>query len=435
MSLGFERVRPKATGRPGYHPSVLLKLYIYGYLNRIESSRRLEREAGRNVELMWLTGKLAPDFKTIADFRKDNGLAIQTACSQFIALCRELGLFTRTMVAIDGAKFKAVNAREKNFTRGKLTRRIDQIEQSIEKYLHELDATDLQEGDAADAKTERLQEKISAMREKMAELETLRTDILASPEKQISLTDPDSRAMATSTKAGMVGYNVQTVVDTENHLIVAHEVTNIVSDKVQLTKMTAQGQAAIGRKDITVFADRGYFSGAEIMATEKLGATTYVPKPYTSGSKAAGRFGKHDFLYQPEDNSYQCPGGKKMTYRFMSVEQGRDMQVYWPDGCETCPVKAKCTTGKQRRIKRWVNEDIIDDMLTRLNNLPEAMAIRRATVEHPFGTLKSWMGATHFLTKRLKNVKTEMSLSVLAYNIRRMISMLGTKELIRVIQA
>jgi len=365
LSMGFERVQPKVTGRPGYHPSILLKLYIYGYLNCIQSSRRLEREAGRNVELMWLTCKLAPDFKTIADFRKDNGLAIQSACSQFVVLCRELGLFARTMVAIDGAKFKAVNAREKNFTRGKLT----------------------------------------------------------------------PVAMATSTKAGMVGYNVQTVVDTEHHLIVAHEVTNIVSDKVLLTKMTERGQAAIGRKDIKVVADRGYFSGAEIMATEKLGATTYVPKPYTSGSKAAGRFGKHDFLYQPEDNSYQCPGGQKMTYRFMSAEQGKNMQVYWPDGCEVCPVKTKCTTGKQRRIKRWVNEDIIETMLKRLNELPEAMPIRRATVEHPFGTLKSWMGATHFLTKRLKNVKTEMSLSVLAYNIRRMISMMGVKKLIRVIQA
>jgi len=273
------------------------------------------------------------------------------------------------------------------------------------------------------------------MREKMAELKDMKAQLAAFSKKQISLTDPDSVAMATSTKAGMVGYNVQTVVDTEHHLIVAHEVTNIVSDKVLLTKMTEQGQSAIGRKDIKVFADRGYFSGAEIMATEKLGATTYVPKPYTSGSKAAGRFGKHDFLYQPEDNSYQCPGGQKMTYRFMSVEQGKDMQVYWPDGCEVCPVKAKCTTGKQRRIKRWVNEDIIDAMLKRLNELPEAMAIRRATVEHPFGTLKSWMGATHFLTKRLKNVKTEMSLSVLAYNIRRMISIMGVSRLIRVIQA
>jgi len=435
LSMGFERVQPKVTGRPGYHPSILLKLYIYGYLNCIQSSRRLEREAGRNVELMWLTCKLAPDFKTIADFRKDNGLAIQSACSQFVTLCRDLGLFARTMVAIDGAKFKAVNARDKNFTRGKLTRRIGQIEQSIEKYLHALDATDLQEGDGADAKTERLKEKIASMREKIAELKDMKAQLIASPKKQISLTDPDSVAMATSKKAGMVGYNVQTVVDTEHHLIVAHEVTNIVSDKVLLTKMTERGQAAIGRKDIKVVADRGYFSGAEIMATEKLGATTYVPKPYTSGSKAAGRFGKHDFLYQPEDNSYQCPGGQKMTYRFMSAEQGKNMQVYWPDGCEVCPVKTKCTTGKQRRIKRWVNEDIIETMLKRLNELPEAMPIRRATVEHPFGTLKSWMGATHFLTKRLKNVKTEMSLSVLAYNIRRMISMMGVKKLIRVIQA
>ena len=435
FDLGFERVNPKVTGRPGYHPSVLLKLYIYGYLNRVQSSRRLEREAGRNVELMWLTGKLAPDFKTIADFRKDNGSAIQTACSHFVVLCRELGLFARTMIAIDGAKFKAVNAREKNFTKGKLTRRIGQIEQSIERYLQSLDATDLQEGDAAIEKTDRLNEKISAMREKMAELQDLKDQLIASPEKQISLTDPDSRAMATSTKAGMVGYNVQTVVDTEHHLIVAHEVTNIVSDKVQLTKMTRQGQEAIGRKNIEVFADRGYFSGDEIMATEALGAIPYVPKPYTSNARKVGRFGKHDFIYQPEDNSYQCPAGQKMTYRFTSVEHGKNMQVYWPDGCDVCALKAKCTTGKQRRIKRWTNEDVTDAMLARLNALPEAMAIRRATVEHPFGTLKSWMGVTHFLTKRLKNVKTEMSLSVLAYNIRRMISMMGVQKLIGVIQA
>ena len=435
LSMGFERVNPNATGRPGYHPSVLLKLYIYGYLNRVQSSRRLEREAGRNVELMWLTEKLTPDFKTIADFRKDNGPAIQTACSQFIVLCRELGLFTRTMVALDGAKFKAVNGREKNFTRGKLTRRIGQIEQSIEKYLQSLAATDLQEGDAANEKSERLKEKITAMREKMAELKKMKAQLIASPEKQISLTDPDARAMATSRKAGMVGYNVQTVVDTDHHMIVAHEVTNIVSDKLLLTQMTKQGQAAIGRMDIEVFADRGYFSGNEIVAAEKLGAITYVPKPYTSGSRAAGRFGKHDFLYQPDDNSYQCPAGQKMTLRFTTDEKGKEMDVYWPDGCATCALKSKCTTGKQRRIKRWIHEDIIDAMLMRLNALPEAMAIRRKTVEHPFGTLKSWMGVTHFLTKRLPNVKTEMSLSVLAYNIRRMISMMGVKELIRVIQA
>ena len=435
FGLGFERVNPKATGRPGYHPSVLLKLYIYGYFNSIQSSRRLEREAGRNVELMWLTCKLAPDFKTIADFRKDNGPAIQTACSQFVVLCRELGLFASTMVAIDGAKFKGVNARERNYTRGKLTRRIGQIELSIVKYLKSLDATDLQEGEVADEKSGHLKEKISAMREKLAQLQQLKADVIALPEKQISLTDPDARAMATSRKAGMVGYNVQTVVDTEHHMIVAHEVTNIVSDKLLLSQMTKQGQAAIGRKEIKVFADRGYFSGDEIIDTEKLGAITYVPKPYTSGSNAKGRFGKHDFIYQPEDNSYQCPAGQKMTYRLMSTEDGKDMQVYWPDGCGACELKPVCTTGKERRIKRWVKEDIIDAMLARLNALPEAMAIRRKTVEHPFGTLKSWMGVTHFLTKRLKNVKTEMSLSVLAYNIRRMITMMGVTNLIRVIQA
>lgn len=435
LSMGFDRVNPKATGRPGYHPSILLKLYIYGYLNRVQSSRRLEREAGRNVELMWLTEKLAPDFKTIADFRKDNGAAIQTACSQFIILCRELGLFASTMVAIDGAKFKGVNAREKNYTRGKLTRRIGQIEQSIVKYLKSLEVADLQECAAADAKAERLTERITAMREKMAELAALKSDLTNSTQKQVSLTDPDTRSMTTSRKAGVVGYNVQTVVDTDHHMIVAHEVTNIVTDKRLLTQMTKQGQAAIGRKDIKVFADRGYFSGDEIMTTGKLGAIPYVPKPYTSGYRAAGRFGKQDFLYQPDDNSYQCPAGQTMTYRCSTEEKGKAMHVYWPDGCGTCQIKSKCTTGKQRRIKRWEHEDIIDAMLARLNAMPEAMAIRRKTVEHPFGTLKSWMGVTHFLTKRLPNVKTEMGLSVLAYNIRRMISIMGAKALIRVIRA
>ena len=434
-TLGFERVRPKSTGRPGYHPSTLLKIYLYGYLNRIQSSRRLEREANRNIELMWLTGRLAPDFKTIADFRKENGRAIQAVCTQFIVLCRELGLFARAVAAIDGAKFKAVNAREKNFTKGKLKRRIGQVESSIERYLRSLDLADMQESDLAEVKAERLREKIAAMRTKLSQLRQREAEVLQSPEQQISLTDPDARAMATSTKAGMVGYNVQVAVDTEHHLIAAHDVTNIVSDKVQLSPMAAKAKAAMGRETLEVLADRGYFNGEEIMACEAMGVTPYVPKPYTSGAKAAGRFGKDDFVYDDNENVYRCPAGEKLTYRFENIEKGLTLHSYWTTKCEDCRLKPHCTTGTFRRLKRWEHEGVVDAMLERLEQASDAMNIRRRTVEHPFGTLKAWMGPTHFLMKGIENVKTEMSLSVLAYNLKRMIAIMGVKPLIAAIQS
>lgn len=432
--LGFERARPKATGRPAYHPSTLLKIYLYGYLNRIQSSRRLEREAGRNIELMWLTGRLAPDHKTIADFRKDNGPAIQAACAQFIALCREIGLFARA-VAIDGAKFKGVNARDKNFTKGKLKRRIGQVETSIERYLQSLDAADAQEGDVAEAKADRLREKVAAMKTKLKALQTLEAQVIASPEQQISLTDPDARAMATSLRAsGMVGYNVQAAVDTEHHLIVAHHVTTDVNDRALLSPMARRAKAAMGAETLEVFADRGYFNGEQVKACVEDGNTPYVPKPYTSNSKAEGRFGKHDFTYNSSEDVYHCPAGEKLTYRFQTTEAGRRMHAYFTTKCGACALKPKCTPAKERRVKRWEHEGVIDDMLRRLDERPDAMTIRRRTVEHPFGTLKSWMGPCHLLTKGLEKVETEMSLSVLAYNLKRMIAIMGVKPLIAAIQ-
>ena len=434
--LGFARVMPKATGRPAYHPSTLLKIYLYGYLNRIQSSRRLEREAGRNIELMWLTGRLAPDFKTIADFRKDNGPAIQAVCAQFIALCREIGLFAKAVAAIDGAKFKAVNARDRNFTRGKLKRRIEQVETSIGRYLQSLDAADAQEGDVAEEKVGRLREKVAAMKAKLQELKSLEATVIASPDHQISLTDPDARAMATSLRAsGMVGYNVQTAVDTEHHLIVAHEVTNDVNDKAQLSPMAMKARSAMGTDTLDVLADRGYFSGWEILACNAQDISPLVPKPYTSGAKAAGRYGKDDFLYDPDENAYRCPAGEMLTYRFTNVEKGQTLHSYWTTRCETCALKPHCTTGPFRRIKRWEHEGVVDAMLKRLNGMPDAMNIRRRTVEHPFGTLKSWMGHTHFLTRGIEKVKTEMSLCVLAYNLKRMIAILGVGPLITAIRA
>jgi transposase len=315
--LGFEGVDPLATGRPAYHPAVLLKIYIYGYLNRIQSSRRLEREAGRNLELIWLTGRLAPDFKTIADFRKDNGAAIRQVCSQFILLCRQLKLFAAAMVAIDGSKFKAVNNRDRNFTANKIERRRQQIEESIGRYLSAMDTADRAQPEIAEAKTARLKDKIAILKQQMEKLREIETKLQETPDKQISLTDPDARSMATRGRgSGMVGYNVQTAVDTTHHLIVAHEVTNVGHDRDQLAKMARQAVAAIDTKDLTVVADRGYFSGEEILACDNAGMTTFVPKPMTSNAKAEGRFGKDDFIFDATTNAYRCPAGQSLIWRF-----------------------------------------------------------------------------------------------------------------------
>ena len=435
-ALGFEGVVPEATGRPGYHPGLLLKLYVYGYLNQVASSRRLEREAGRNVELMWLTGRLAPDFKTIADFRRDNGPAIRAACRQFVELCRRLELFVHAVAAIDGSKFKAVNTRDKNFTPAKLKARIDQVEASIERYLAALETADRQEGELAEAKSERLKEKIARLRDQMADLKAMAPALQAAPDGQVSLTDPDARSMATSGRgSGIVGYNVQAAVDAQHHLIVAHEVTNVGHDRGQLANMAAQAKAAMGSGQLEVLADRGYFDGEEVMACEALGVTPYVPKPMTSGAKAEGRFGKQDFVYIPGEDVYRCPAGERLTWRFTGVEAGRTAHRYWSSNCGACPLKSQCTPAKERRVARWEHEAVIDAMQARLDRKPNAMRTRRATVEHPFGTLKAWMGATHFKMRTLEKVRTEMSLHVLAYNLKRVISILGVGPLIAAMQA
>ncbi len=308
--LGFQVV-PAVTGRPAYHPGTLLKLYVYGYLNRVQSSRRLEREAQRNVELMWLTGKLAPDHKTIADFRKDNGPAIQAACAHFVVLCREIGLFSRTLAAVDGSKFKAVNTRDKNFTPAKLKKRVEQVAEHIAGYLQELDTADRLDGDAVEARAEKLKDKITVLRTQMQALKAMEAKVEASPDGQVSLTDPDARSMATSGRgSGMVGYNVQSVVEAEHHLIVAHDVVTTGSDRQQLAAMSEKAKAAMGVDRLEMLADRGYFSGEEIVVCEAMGVTPYVPKPLTSGAKADGRFGKQDFLYVPEQDVYRCPAGQ-----------------------------------------------------------------------------------------------------------------------------
>jgi len=433
--LGF-RLEPSNTGRPPYHPATLLKLYVYGYLNRIQSSRRLEREAQRNVELMWLTGRLAPDFKTIADFRKDNGEAIRLVCREFVMLCRKLNLFADAFVAIDGSKFKAVNNRDRNFTKAKMKRRLQQIDESIERYLGQIASADRQESAIAEPKIRRLEEKIKTLKEEMARLKKLEVRMLAAPDEQISLTDPDARSMATSGRGtGMVGYNVQTAVDTKHHLIVTHEVTNLGHDRTQLSNMSRQAKEALGTDKLEVVADRGYFKGEEILACDATGITTYLPRPQISANLSRGRFSKRDFIYIAEDDEYQCPAGERLIWRFETQENGQTIHKYWSSNCPRCMMKSQCTPSPYRRVTRWEHEAVVEALESRLDKEPERMRVRRQTVEHPFGTLKTWMGHTHFQMKTLKHVSTEMSLHVLAYNLKRVMNILGAKPLIRAIQA
>ena len=435
--LEFDGVDPEATGRPSYHPSVLLKLYIYGYLNRVQSSRRLEREAGRNVEVMWLTGRLAPDHKTIADFRKDNGRPIRQVCARFVALCRTMGLLTQASVAIDGSKFKAVNNRDKNFTRAKMDRRVAQIEESVARYLQQLDTIDRQEpSDVLKSKTSRLKERIEKLKEEMQRLEILKVKMLATPDQQISLTDPDARSMATSGRgSGVVGYNVQVAVETKHHLIITHEVTNVGTDRSQLSSVAKEAKATLDVEKLDAVADRGYFSGEEILACENAGIMVTLPKPMTSNSKAEGRFGKQDFRYVAKEDVYICPAGEQLAYHYTTEENGLALRRYWTNACQTCAIKHDCTTAKERRITRWEHEHVLEAVQRRLDQHPEKMRLRRETVEHPFGTIKARMGATHFLMKTLPKVATEMALHVLDYNLTRVINIMGVRPLMAAMRA
>jgi transposase len=420
--LGF-KAEPAATGRPGYHPKTMLKLYVYGYLNRVQSSRRLEVEAQRNIELMWLTGRLAPDFKSIADFRKDNPEAIRLVCREFVMLCKKLNLLSEKLVAIDGSKFKAVNSRDKNFTRAKMKRRLRDVESAIERYLAQLDETDQTEPAPDDART--LQDKVAKLREEMARLKKLEVRMLEAPDQQLSLTDPDARSM-NSRGTGVVGYNVQSAVDAKHHLIVAHEVSKVGSDRQQLSKMAKQAQAILGMKTLTVVADKGYYNGDELRECELADIVAYVAKPKTSPNKAKGYFDRSRFKYIKDDDEYECPAGDRLTYRTTTTDGHKTIRRYWTSACGSCAIKSQCTNGKERRVSRWVHEDVLERAAKRLRRKPEVMLARRSLVEHPFGTMKSWTSANHFLTKRLSGVSTETSLQILAYNMKRAINLVGT---------
>jgi len=348
-----------------------------------------------------------------------------------------MGLLTTASVAIDGSKFKAVNNRDKNFTRAKVERRRAQLEESAARYLSQLDTADRQEpGETLAVRTERLKEKLAKLKEEMGKLAAYEKQMLASPDQQISLTDPDSRSMATSGRgSGVVGYIVQVAVDTEHHLIVTHEVTNSGSDRAQLGNIAKQAKAVLQVEELNAVADRGYFSSPEILVCHEAGITVTLPKPLTSGAKADGRFGKQDFVYIAQEDVYRCPAGERLIYRYTNEEAGKVLRRYWTTACSDCPLKSRCTTGPERRITRWEHEHLLEAVQQRLDANPQAMRQRRETVEHPFGTMKARMGATHFLMKTLPKVAAEMALSVLAYNLTRVMNIVGIKPLIAAIEA
>jgi transposase len=427
-ALGFG-VEAAATGRPGYHPGMLLKLFIYGYLNQLTSSRRLEREAGRNVEVMWLTGRLAPDFKTIADFRRDHGVAIQGTCREFVLLCAQIGMFAGASVAVDGSKFQAVNNRDRNFTPAKLERRRKELEEAVARYLKQIESADRQAGDVAEGRVAHFEDKIAALKAQMAKLDPIERAVETSEDNQVSLTDPDARSMP-HRGGGIVGYNVQTAVDTKSHMIIAHEVVMTGSDRHQLHAMAMKAKAALGVDTLAVTADRGYYTGQELKACEDDGVAASVPRPQTSNNQHKGLFGKQDFIYDPGADAYACPAGERLIYRFTREEGGNQIRRYWSSACPAYPLRSTCTTGKYRRVSRWEHEDVLERVQDRLDRNPDAMRVRRTTVEHAFGTLKTWMGYTHFRMKTRKHVTTEFSLHALAYNLKRAMKLIGIAPLI-----
>jgi len=399
----------------------------------------LEREAQRNVEVMWLTRKLTPDFpglsartgKTIANFRRDNRKAIQGVCRAFTVFCRDLDLFSRDLVAIDGSKFKAVNSRGRNFTDRKLQQALKDIDQKIEAYLDELDANDAEEPDEPKLSAEQLKEKIKLLKERMRKVKGLQRRMDESGESQISLTDPDSRSMPVGGgRVTDVGYNVQVAVDPRHKLIVDHEVTNAVTERGLLAKMALRAKEALGVDRLEVLTDMGYYDGLQIKTCLEAGITPYIPKPNTSANTQLGLFGKEDFRYDPENDCYGCPAGEQLTFRFQSTEKGRERRTYATSVCAQCGLRSQCTRSSEgRRITRWTYEDLLEDMQRRVRASPEKMKLRKQLVEHPFGTLKRAWNQGYFLTKGLESVNAEMSLTVLAYNIKRVIQILGVPRM------
>lgn len=433
-ALGFVRARAAATGRPGYDPRQLLGLYIWGHLNRVRTSRKLERECGRNLEAIWLMRNLRPDFKTIADFRKDNGEPIKQVVVQFRLWCLAEGLYGREVVAIDGSKFKAQNNSERNFTQKKLAAVIQREQARVEKYLQELDEADAEE-EATEAEpavsAEELREKLKRLKEKLAEHQKLQQQMKDEQLSQVSLTDAEARLMKSS-KGSAVSYNVQTVIDSKHKLIVAYEVTNEGNDLGQLANMAKQGKQALGVDELTALSDGGYFEGEKIKECEALGIDTYLPVPQSGAATSRGLFPASQFTYEAERDLYICPQGEELTFRGQGKGSNKkEYRLYRTTACSACAMRAQCTKAKHgRQIRRWIHEDVIERLKERIRAHPQLLKARKELAEHPFGTIKLHMDQGYFLLKGIKKVTTEFSLTVLSYNFKRVLNICGVGHLI-----
>jgi transposase len=432
-TLGFQRATPAATGRPADDPAELLKLDIYGYLDRLRSSRRLAQETHRNGELMGLLKKLRPDHKTIADCRKHNLAPLRQVCREFTVLCKQLDRFAGALVAIDGSKFKAVNAKERHFTQDKRTTLLQQIDQRIAGDLQELDGQDTQDdaGTPGGAVAENVQAKIAALQQRQLRYADVQAQLDASGATQLSLTDPESRAMKLGKGRGTeVCSTVQTAVDSQHKRIIANDVTNDPGDRDWLSPMALQAKAVLGGPFEAV-ADVGYYHGEEVKTCLEAGITPCIARPVTSANQQLGLLSKDDFTYDGATDTYQCPAGAQLTFRFATVELGRPIRYYATSACKACPLKSQCTRNKGgRRLTRWVDEHLLEAMEQRVRSRPEVMRQRKQLVEHPFGTMKRWWDAGYFLRRGLEKVRTEFSLTVLAYNLRRVLNLVEMPRLL-----
>jgi transposase len=432
---GFRHGQLAETGRPPYAPGDLLRLYLYGYLNRVRSSRGLEREAGRNLEVIWLLRKLRPDFKTIADFRRENAAGIKAVARQFLLLCRKLELFGGELVAIDSTKIKGQNAKGRNYNAAKVAALLAVVDEKVSAYLAELEASDAAEarpdpGGGERLSAAQLKEKIAQLKERRGELESVAGELAASGQTQVSQSDPDARAMSMG-RGSTIGYNVQAAVDAKHSLIVATEVTSTTSDLGALGTMALQAQAALGAEKLSVVADKGYYNGKEVLLCDTIGVTAYVAKPLTSANTAQGLYGKESFRYDAPQNCYYCPAGKKLTYRFSTQELGRAISYYEARECQSCPLKAKCTRKKgNRRITRAAFEEVQERMAERVAQRPDLMRRRKAIIEHCFGTIKRTLEYDYFLCRGKRAVSTEVNFTVLAYNLKRACNLVGVQTLI-----
>src|SRR5271166_2615420 len=435
VEAGFGRVQPKATGRPGYAPGDLLKLYIYGYLNRVRSSRRLEAECHRNIEVIWLLRTLKPDFKTIADFRADNRAAFKSVFRQFTLLCKRLDLFGRELLAVDGTRIKAVNNKDRNFTRNSLEKFIKAADERLADYLRRLDEGDAAEKATSGARVKNLAEKIEALRKKRGQYDVMLKQLERTGEDQISLTDPDSRAMAAHTRVA-VGYNIQVAVDAKHKLIVEQEVTNQVVDMGLLQATAEPAREILEVETIDVVAAKGYFKTEDIAACEKAGLTPHEPRPQRGSSVSNGFFRKDEFSYDPERDAYACPGGHELRpLRHGKLREMTKVDYGNPAACRDCPLRPRCTDAGYRAVSRLEHEDALDRMAARLKARPEILDLRRETVEHPFGSIKQWMNQGAFLMCGLEKVRAEFSLTALVYNLRRVLNILGMDKMMAAVAA